>query len=344
VKRFILLALVMVLAIPFAFSTTPKAEAGDDANAIYWNAEYYDNPYLIGPAKLLRQDRGINYNWGTQVPATGLPADNFSVRWTARPTFDAGKYRFYMTADDAANVTIDFSVHIISSISSPKPGQTYTADVTMSAGQHHVQIDYQESIGNAYINFYWQKLDSTGNPTTPTGPSGVPTLPSDRPAAYINSYILNVRYGPGINFDVITTQTRYSIVQLLGRNADATWVKVRLSNGIEGWMSSTYLVGNVAFGSLPLIDASGNQIPTTPPPAGSGTGTVITGRLNVRYGPGINFGVFTVAINGQNLTLIARNSGNSWLKVKLADGRIGWVSAAYIRVNGDINQLPIATS
>ena len=48
-----------------------------------WRGEYYNNRSLRGTAALVRHDSDINYNWGLGAPATGLPSDGFSVRWTA---------------------------------------------------------------------------------------------------------------------------------------------------------------------------------------------------------------------------------------------------------------------
>ena len=108
---------------------------------------------------------------------------------------------------------------------------------------------------------------------------------------------------------------------------------------------AAYLVGNVGFSSLPLIDAAGN--PTTPPPtpsAGALSATVVAGRLNVRYGPGMGYGIFTVVTMGQSLEVIARDASGIWAKVRLSNGAIAWVSVAYLRVNGNFYALPTANS
>ncbi len=47
-----------------------------------WKAEYYENPGLQGEPKVVRSERKIDYAWQLQAPVVGIPADNFSVRWT----------------------------------------------------------------------------------------------------------------------------------------------------------------------------------------------------------------------------------------------------------------------
>jgi hypothetical protein len=48
-----------------------------------WRAEYFGNPWLIGPASLVRDETGINYDWGEGAPVAEVGADDFSVRWTS---------------------------------------------------------------------------------------------------------------------------------------------------------------------------------------------------------------------------------------------------------------------
>ena len=61
-------------------------------------------------------------------------------------------------------------------------------------------------------------------------------------AAVINAYHLNVRSGPGITYNVIAVINRGQVVGLTGeKNANATWVKIILSNGTQGWVNAYYL-------------------------------------------------------------------------------------------------------
>ena len=44
-----------------------------------WRGEYYDNRRLEGSPFLVRNDRHLEFYWDDNAPASGLPADNFSV-------------------------------------------------------------------------------------------------------------------------------------------------------------------------------------------------------------------------------------------------------------------------
>lgn len=55
-----------------------------------------------------RAETEVNFDWGMSNPAPGVPADQFSARWTGKlvPTV-SGKYRFGATADDGVRVYLD---------------------------------------------------------------------------------------------------------------------------------------------------------------------------------------------------------------------------------------------
>ncbi|MBK8023583.1 MAG: SH3 domain-containing protein [Chloroflexi bacterium] len=75
-------------------------------------------------------------------------------------------------------------------------------------------------------------------PPTPTEtftPSPTPPI-----LGSINSLqSINVRSGPGVNFEAITVLRPATRVEVLGRNNDGVWLNIRLEDGTEGWVSAT---------------------------------------------------------------------------------------------------------
>jgi hypothetical protein len=69
-----------------------------------WRAEYFTNPSLQGAPAMVRIDPAVRFNWGFGSPAPGIPADNFSARWTRTVWFDPGHYRFLARVDDGVRV------------------------------------------------------------------------------------------------------------------------------------------------------------------------------------------------------------------------------------------------
>jgi uncharacterized protein YraI len=66
-------------------------------------------------------------------------------------------------------------------------------------------------------------------------------------------------------------------------------------------------------------------------------------RLNVRSGPGISYQVVAKAGDGTEYQAVGRSAAGDWLLLQLSadTGDIGWVSAGYVELNGDIQALPI---
>ena len=72
-----------------------------------WKGEYFADRHLEGAPTYVRNDYGIDFNWGTSSPAPGIPNTNYSVRWTRSLDFDSGDYRLYARTDDGVRVFVD---------------------------------------------------------------------------------------------------------------------------------------------------------------------------------------------------------------------------------------------
>jgi hypothetical protein len=121
-----------------------------------WRGEYWKNRDLSGTPALVRNDPSINFNWGTDAPAVGLPSDNFSARWVRQVTFTSGLYRFYAVADDGVRVYLNDAA-IINEWHDNDAHQVYTADVSVS-GTRTVVIEYFEHGGGALVHVWWSRI------------------------------------------------------------------------------------------------------------------------------------------------------------------------------------------
>lgn len=291
-----------------------------------YRAEYFANQTLSGAPALVRDESSINYNWGFGSPAPQIPVDHFSARWTANLTLTPGRYRFSATSDDGVRVWVNNQLIIDSWFD--RPAQTFTGEYDVGSGSLPVRIEYYENTGLAEMRFSYTLV--SGQPGT-GGP-----FPG---TATVTSYRLNVRRGPGTNFAIITKLNTGDVVNLTGyRNGDATWVQVSLPNGTTGWVSALYIRSSIPVSNL--IPITGTT-PAPPPPPTGATGTVITGMLNVRTGPGVEFVAFTTISNGTRVTLLGRDTSGTWVKVILTDGRQGWVNASYLTTTVPVANLPI---
>lgn len=163
--------------------------------------------------------------------------------------------------------------------------------------------------------------------------------PATPPPTPVQPGGIAVRSGPGFNYPAIGFVNNGSNINLIGRNADNSWLKVSSGN-ITGWMNASIIETSIDINTLPIVDGSGGTVVV----AGSSTASVTTGALNVRSGPGVGYSISSTVYLGQVVTLLARNSDSSWVKVQTVTGLQGWVSTAYIQTAITISSLPeIAT-
>jgi len=127
-----------------------------------WKAEYFPNIDLSGaPAATLHED-GVNHNWGESAPAAGLPADNFSARWTRNQHFSEGTYRFFAHVSDGVRLWVDDALLIDAWQDHPTP-TTLSAYIYLSQGQHAIHMEYYDRWGTAVAMLWWeQQLAFTG--------------------------------------------------------------------------------------------------------------------------------------------------------------------------------------
>src|SRR5215216_5179116 len=89
---------VSAVPVPASALIGPNGERG-------LKAEYFTNKALSGTPALLRIDGEVDFDWGMSNPAPGIPADDFSARWTGKLVPNkSGKYRFGAIVDDGVRV------------------------------------------------------------------------------------------------------------------------------------------------------------------------------------------------------------------------------------------------
>jgi hypothetical protein len=127
-----------------------------DPEIVEWRGEYFDNRKLEGDPALIRNDEEIDFNWKGDAPSSSLPANNFSVRWTRRLSFDAAIYRFSIRVDDGARLWVDDRMVI----DEWEEGsvRTISVDLEMAKGRHDLKLEYFERKGDARAYFDLDKV------------------------------------------------------------------------------------------------------------------------------------------------------------------------------------------
>ncbi|KAA3664551.1 MAG: hypothetical protein DWQ04_05135 [Chloroflexi bacterium] len=295
-----------------------------------WRGEYFNNKNLTGTPALVRDDAGIAFNWGNGSPNALITADNFSVRWTRTLFLTPGLYRFTANTDDGVRLWVNGN-RIINAWHDHTP-QDFVGEINLPGGLVEIKMEYYEGVGGARAS-----LTRTLVSVLPA-PNPIPTQPINTPTATVASLRLNFRQGPGPTYGITQVLAQGTVVNLIARNPTNTWVQVRLASGAQGWVYAPLLQPSVPIANLPLISAA--------PPASTATGPTATisnavYALNVRSGPGITFTTITSIVRGQSVEMVGRNIDSSWIKVKLADGRVGWSSATYLVSSTGFASLPV---
>lgn len=79
----------------------------EGTNETGMKGEYFDNMKLSGKPALTRIDPMINFNFGTDSPASGLPDDHFSIRWKGKIIPPDTISEIGTTTDDGGRLYID---------------------------------------------------------------------------------------------------------------------------------------------------------------------------------------------------------------------------------------------
>ncbi len=139
---------------------TSSANCIDKVSSDHWKGEYFNNKTLRGFPTMVRDDGTgfINFNWGTGSPSStcGIEADNFSVRWTRTVSFNSGTYRFTVTSDDGVRIYIDDQL-ILDKWFDQAP-TTYEKEVSLSAGDRTIKMEYYEATGGAVASLFWTSV------------------------------------------------------------------------------------------------------------------------------------------------------------------------------------------
>ncbi|MBV9282453.1 MAG: SH3 domain-containing protein [Chloroflexi bacterium] len=192
--------------------------------------------------------------------------------------------------------------------------------------------------------------------TTASGPSAVPsttvTTAATGPAGVVTVYSLNVRSGPSLTAPLLETVPQGTAVTVVGKKHG--WLHVRLADGTVGWViagavsvSGTTTSGastgsgtgtNGATTGSTSSGSTNTGTSTAPARAGypkptrkKGSVTVRADGLRVHTSPSTDAPVITTVNQGEKLKVVARSNG--WIEVRLPDGTVGWISAAYASGN-----------
>ncbi|MBI5669471.1 MAG: serine hydrolase [Chloroflexi bacterium] len=176
----------------------------------------------------------------------------------------------------------------------------------------------------------------------------------------------NLRAVPDVNAALvgqIQAGTRYPVV---GRSEFFPWLLLGdpATSQPIGWVFDQLVtvfgnVGAVPFSTLEVgasavptqaanttptatFEVFGVALPTATPSAASGVTGRVTGEINVRYGPGVDFPRVGVAREGETFEITGWHTQLPWLQIRYptAPNGFGWVAKDLLEIQGDVFSLP----
>jgi uncharacterized protein YraI len=147
---------------------------------------------------------------------------------------------------------------------------------------------------------------------------------------------VNVRSGPGTQFDIVGQLAAGDRVPVTGRDDDGDWLRIVIVFGQTGWVASFAVMADGNILELPIVTEESDD--------DSDTVTVTAyGTVNVRSGPGMSYPIIGQLDADDTLPVLGRSgTDNDWLYIQEDDTQ-GWVAFFTVTVRGKTDSLPVFT-
>ncbi|MGV9641863.1 PA14 domain-containing protein [Streptomyces sp. NPDC003514] len=148
------------------------ASAAVSCTSPVFKRQFFANTTFSGTPKKTDCDTAIDQSW-SGAPASGLPKDNFGVRWSVTRDFGSGgPFTLTASALDGIRVHLD-GTRKIDLWKNTSTTVSKTLNVTIPSGKHTLRVDYVNWTGNAKVKFtYTPRTTATVDKTKPLAPTG----------------------------------------------------------------------------------------------------------------------------------------------------------------------------
>ncbi len=203
-----------------------------------------------------------------------------------------------------------------------------------------------EAAGNRQIGA--ERPEASNAPAEPIVVAEKPLTPTETlaPAVALPTEIvvlagnvINVRSGPGRQYQVLGRLAGGNTAPVLGKSLDDQWWHIRF-RGKLGWVHGDYVApvqatsdGQAATNTTPLADLP--TLPTIVIPAGD--------IVNLRAGPGAEHPLLGRLVGGQRAEITGKNADQTWWQIRYGSGA-AWISARFVRTEGNLSAIPIRDS
>jgi beta-glucosidase len=125
--------------------------------------EYFANMTLEGRPLVTRVDPNIDFAWSGAPPAPGIPASNFSVRWTGELVPQTtGDYRFGLSSEGNYGLRLFLAGKLLIDDWMPRSEGGMTSLIHLERGQTYpIRVEYAHRGWEVAVHLLWQAPDFT---------------------------------------------------------------------------------------------------------------------------------------------------------------------------------------
>ena len=166
------------------------------------------------------------------------------------------------------------------------------------------------------------------------------------PIAITVPAILNVRKGPGTEYEIMTTVAKGTRAEIVGIDPQDEWLLVKLDSLVDpAWIyrDLTTVVGSLA-GVKRVNSGQANQ-PNSGTNVDRPVAVTYPSLVNIRVGPGLNYAVLKAVRQGTRAHIIGLSPDENWYLVEI-DGlsQLGWIREDLTVLVGTLNQVKRITA
>ncbi|MFJ8843338.1 PA14 domain-containing protein [Streptomyces cyaneofuscatus] len=172
-RRMTATALVLATAGGLLYATAVPASAAVNCTSPVFKRQFFANTTFAGKPKKTDCDSAIDQNWGKGAPVSGLPSDNFGVRWSVTRDFGSGgPFTFTASGQDGMRVYLD-GVRKINVWKNGSATVKKTVNVKIPKGKHTLRFDFVNWTGSANVRFaYTPRTSAAHDKVKPLAPTG----------------------------------------------------------------------------------------------------------------------------------------------------------------------------
>jgi uncharacterized protein YraI len=289
--------------------------------------------------------------WFTAMALVLVVALTLATTAAAAPDRQTG-----VTATTTVNLRIRSGPNTGSAQVGLAPAGTTVSVLGRNEAANWIFVQYGDTTG--WMAAWYTNISGDLNSVPVTGETGTAAPDETTGVTATTTVNLRIRSGPSTDYNQVGIAAQGSVVPVLSRTADNSWIYVSHS-GTRGWMAAWYTEISGDLNAVPIA-GQGEPLeppaattqpaqtaepaqPTEPPSTTTGVTAVTKNNLNIRQGPGLDNAVIGWASAGSEVPVLGRNAASTWIYIEHG-GKRGWMSAWYTLIRGNLSGVPVTSA